>query len=144
MQLPASENAGGTPLPGQNVRPRSNVHGLFPKFRKEPPSPVASYLDKWLAHIKPQVSPKTFERYASIVRANIKPALGLILLTKLHPMQVSAAYASALAKLAPRTVHHFHRVLSQALKQAVRWRLLLRNPCDDCDSPKVERREMQV
>jgi integrase len=59
-------------------------------------------------------------------------------------MQVSAAYASALTKLAPRTVHHFHRVLSQALKQAVRWRLLLRNPCDDCDPPKLERREMQV
>ena len=37
-----------------------------------------------------------------------------------------------------------HRVLSQALKQAVRWRLLPRNPCDDCDPPKVERREMKV
>ena len=41
-------------------------------------------------------------------------------------------------------MHHMHRVLSQALKQAVRWRLLLRNPCDDCDPPKLERREMRV
>jgi integrase len=50
----------------------------------------------------------------------------------------------ALARLAPRSVHHMHRVLSQALKQAVRWRLLLRNPCDDCDPPKLEPREMKV
>jgi integrase len=105
---------------------------------------VASYLDKWLLHIKPLVSPKTFERYSSIARVNIKPALGLILLAKLQPIHVSTAYSSALVRLAPRTVHHMHRVLSQALKQAVRWRLLLRNPCDDCDPPKLERREMKV
>jgi hypothetical protein len=37
-----------------------------------------------------------------------------------------------------------HRVLSQALKQAVRWRMLPRNPCEDGDPPKVERREMKV
>ena len=41
-------------------------------------------------------------------------------------------------------MHHIHRVLSQALKQAVRWRMLLRNPCEDIDAPKIERREMKV
>jgi len=105
---------------------------------------VAAYLNQWLEHIKPQVSSKTFERYSSIVRANLKPALGTIPLAKLQPMQVSAAYGSARARLAPRTVHHMHRVLSQALKQAVRWRMLPRNPCDDCEPPKIERREMKV
>ena len=78
------------------------------------------------------------------MRANIKPAIGSIKLAKLQPMQISAAYSAALARLAPRTVHHIHRTLSQALKQAVRWRLLPRNPCDDCDPPKVDPREMKV
>lgn len=105
---------------------------------------VAAYLARWLDHVRPQTSPKTHERYASFVRANIKPALGSMPLAKLAPMAISAAYAAALTRLAPRTVHHMHRVLSQALKQAVRWRLLPRNPCDDCDPPKVEPREMQV
>ena len=36
-----------------------------------------------------------------------------------------------------------YRVLSQALKQAVRWRLLPENPCDYCDAPKVKKREMK-
>ena len=105
---------------------------------------VAAYLDKWLDHIRPQVTPKTYERYASIVRANIKPAIGTVKLAKLQPIQISTAYSAALTRLAPRTIHHMHRVLSQALKQAVRWRMLLRNPCEDIDAPKIERREMKV
>src|SRR5437660_4956679 len=36
---------------------------------------VAAYLDRWLDHVRPQTSPKTHERYASLVRVNIKPAL---------------------------------------------------------------------
>jgi integrase len=105
---------------------------------------VTAYLDKWLDHVRPQVTPKTYERYSSIVRANIKPAIGTVKLAKLQPIQISTAYSAALTRLAPRTVHHIHRVLSQALKQAVRWRMLLRNPCEDIDAPKIERREMKV
>jgi integrase len=105
---------------------------------------VSAYLDQWLDHVRPQTSPKTFERYAGIVHANIKPAIGGVALTRLQPIQISAAYSAALARLSPRTVHHCHRVLSQALKQAVRWRMLPRNPCEDVDAPKVERREMKV
>ena len=36
-----------------------------------------------------------------------------------------------------------HRVLKQALAQAVRWRILARNPCDDLekkDRPKIEKK----
>ena len=105
---------------------------------------VQDFLDQWLTDIRARVAPKTHERYASLVRANIKPALGGIVLVKLEPGVISQAYSEALEHLAPRTVHHMHRVLAQALKQAVRWRKLPRNPCDDVDPPKVERREMKV
>ena len=57
---------------------------------------------------------------------------------------ISAAYSTALERLSPRSVQHMHRVLSQSLKQATRWRLLPRNPCDDCDPPRIERRDMKV
>ena len=46
--------------------------------------------------------------------------------------------------MSPQTVQHMHRVLKQALKQAMRWELLHRNPAEAVDPPKVERREMQV
>jgi len=35
-----------------------------------------------------------------------------------------------------------HRILKQALSTAVRWKMLTRNPADDVDPPKVERRKM--
>jgi integrase len=78
---------------------------------------------------------------------NIKPALGAVVLTKLRPVQISGAYAKALANgrrdgkeggLSPRTVGHMHRVLKQALSQAVKWEMLIRNPADAVDPPKVE------
>ena len=105
---------------------------------------VADYLEQWLRHIRSNVSPKSYERYASIIRANIIPALGNVRLSKLQPLAISGAYSDALTRLAPRTVNHMHVVFSGALKQAVRWRLLSRNPCDDVDPPKVERGEMKI
>jgi hypothetical protein len=39
-------------------------------------------------------------------------------------------------------VHHMHRILKQALQQAVRWEMLPRNPADAVDPPKVEKRPM--
>ncbi|MGE5165361.1 MAG: hypothetical protein ACM3IH_15225 [Sphingobacteriales bacterium] len=38
---------------------------------------VREFLDRWLEHIKPQVSPRTHERYGEIVRKNLNPLLGV-------------------------------------------------------------------
>ena len=113
---------------------------------------VRQFLDRWLEHIKPLVSPRTHERYGEIARKNLNPLLGAVVLTKLRPMQISDAYAKALSGgrrdgqggLAPRTVHHMHRVLKQALTQAVRWQLLIRNPTEAVDPPKVERHRIST
>ncbi len=108
---------------------------------------LAAYLDHWLDHVKARVSPRTHERYSEIVHKNIVPALGAVLLNKLRPAQISAAYSKALASgrrdgkggLAPTTVVYMHRLIKQALGQAVRWELLSRNAADAVDPPKVER-----
>src|SRR5260370_12224836 len=102
---------------------------------------------RWLGHIEASVSPRTHERYKEIADKNIVPLLGQVPITKLTPLQVSEAYTKALASgrrdgkggLSPRTVHHFHQVLKQALAQAVRWQFLIRNPIGAVHSPKVER-----
>jgi integrase len=46
--------------------------------------------------------------------------------------------------LSARSVCMMHRVLSQAMKQAVKWQLLARNPCEAVSPPRVERRQMKV
>ena len=82
---------------------------------------VAQFLDQWLAHIKPQVTPRTHERYAEIVHTYLAPALGTTLVTKLQAMAISTAYAGMLSGgrrkgnggLSPRSIQHCHRILSQ-------------------------------
>src|SRR5262249_47823700 len=108
---------------------------------------VSEFLDRWLAHMASQVTPKSHERYSGIVKQNLAPAIGRLTLSKLRPANISEAYTEALADgrrdgkpggLSPRTVGHMHRVLKQALSQAVRWELLARNPADAVTPPKVE------
>lgn len=114
---------------------------------------VAEFLERWLSdHAKDRVSAKTFERYAEIVRKHLAPALGAHLLRNLPPLQIQGYYGKALASgrrngrggLSAQTVKHHHRVLSQALRQAVRWRLLHSNPCDFADPPRPVRHEMRI
>ncbi len=57
---------------------------------------VAAHMERWLEHVRIQVAPKTFERYRGVVRGNILPALGAVLLTRLQPAQISEMYAKAL------------------------------------------------
>lgn len=113
---------------------------------------MAQFLDRWLDHIKTQISPRSHERYVEIARKNLSPLIGALILSKLQPAQISGAYVQALKSgrrdgkggLAPRTVHHMHRILKQALGQAVKWQMLTRNPADAVDPPKVERQSMNT
>jgi integrase len=113
---------------------------------------VAQFLDRWLEHTEPNVAPRTLERYQEIARKNLAPLLGHALLMRLRPEQISSAYAKALKTgrrdgtggLSPRTVHHLHRILKQALSTAVRWNLIVSNPAEKVDPPKVERSKMRA
>jgi integrase len=111
---------------------------------------VGQWLGRWLAEAKHTTSPKTHERYSEIVSKHLVPALGAILLAKLAPAQIQAYYSAALARgrrdgkggLSPQTVRHHDRVLNVALKRARRLRLIVTNPVEDADAPKVERQEL--
>ena len=92
----------------------------------------AEFSERWLAHIKSQVTPKSYERYAGLMNQNIKPVLGAVVLTKLRPVQISSAYTKALANgrrdgkdggLSPRTVGHMHRAEDKATDACRRKRL---------------------
>jgi integrase len=122
---------------------------------------VKDFLERWLAaYAKAQVSPKTFERYAEIIRCHLIPAIGGLDLAALRPLHLQAYYASAVESgrrprrgealddrargLAARTVLHHHRVLREALHQAVKWQMLARNPADAVEPPRPVRTEMRA
>jgi integrase len=113
---------------------------------------VAQYLEKWLSHMASQLSPRSHERYSEIVRKNLAPALGAVHLTKLRPAQIADAYTKSLSGgrrngkggLSANTVIYMHRVLKQALGQAAKWQMIVRNPADQVKPPKAERKPLQV
>jgi len=107
---------------------------------------VAQFLERWLvASVQPSVKSKTYEGYESIVRVRVVPRIGRKQLAKLTPLDLQQLYANLQAAgLSKRSVHHTHRVLHRALRQAVSWDLIPRNPCERVTPPRPGRSEMQV
>jgi hypothetical protein len=114
---------------------------------------VGGFLKQWLQnHVWPNLSPETAQVYEIIANAHIIPALGAIPLQKLTAARLQAYYADKLARgrrdgrggLSPRTVRHHHRLLHVALENAVKWRLISKNPADAVDPPRFNRKEMQA
>ncbi len=107
---------------------------------------VAEYLGRWLESYAAQnTAPTTRNRYEQLIRLYIVPVIGHLALAKLRPLQIQQVYASMLERgLAKRTALQAHRVLREALKHAVRWQLLTRNPADAVEPPRAERYEAPV
>lgn len=115
--------------------------GPLPKER----TTVASFLDDWLVSLKPTVAFRTYQKYESVVRLHLKPALGSRRLTKLEPVDLQRLYAERLsAGQSPRSVVHIHRVLSSALSQAAKWDLVVRNVATLVTPPRVPRKPVET
>jgi hypothetical protein len=100
---------------------------------------VGDWLGLWLASTRVEVSPKTHERYAEIVRCYLVPALGHIRLQRLTPTDIQRGYAGFTRTPSPRTRRHIHRILKSALARAVEQQALARNPAEALKRlPKVE------
>lgn len=106
---------------------------------------VAEYLDRWLSDsARGTVRRSTYDSYEGQLRRYVYPTLGRLPLKKLTELHVQGLYRSMQDRgLSARTVRYTHAVLRRALKQAVRWKYIPRNPCDDADPPKVQRDEMR-
>jgi integrase len=90
------------------------------------------------------VRQRTYERYESIVRVHLAPALGRVKLRALTPAHVRGLYREKLdSGLAPRSVLHIHRTLSRALKQATDDGLIPRNAAAPLKPPRPRREEMR-
>lgn len=106
---------------------------------------VGEYLERWLNDSQPNLSPRGFERYKGIVKQHLIPALGSMKLTQLRPEQLQKHYTAKQEEgLSPRTVRYHHAVLHVALKTAVQWGLIPRNPADAVTIPRIRRTEMQT
>jgi integrase len=113
---------------------------------------TGEFVSRWLAHIETQVSPSSHKTYTTMLSVYAMPAIGSIMLAKLRPDALAKLYADVLKSgsrrrrggLSPKSVALLHRVLFQALRQAVRWQLLATNPAAAAVPPRIERRPMHV
>jgi integrase len=106
---------------------------------------VEAYLKQWLESARPTIRKNTHRSYEGIIRNHVSPHIGTIPLSKLTPAGIQGLYsAMERSGASPRVRHLTHAVLRRALKQAVRWNLIPRNPCDAVSPPRVARTTMKV
>jgi integrase len=106
---------------------------------------VGELLDAWMETVvKPTVSPGTYQHRAQIVRDHLRPRFGGLKLSRLAAVDIQRAWADLLSSggargpVSPATLKNIHSVFRQALRQAIDWDLLTKNPADRVKLPRQE------
>lgn len=108
------------------------------------------YADFWINNYAVlNLSPKTYERYKSMLKSRILPYLGNMYLDKIQPMQLMYLYQeltqstytrkNTTYKLSSKTVLEHHRLLHSMFQQAVYWQMIAYNPASRVRSPKAKK-----
>lgn len=107
---------------------------------------VGDLLDRWLAHVRADLSPTTLDGYERKIRLYLRPALGDVRLARLTTARIDALYRSLRATggeagkgVSAQTIRHVHAILRRALNQARRWGWIERNPAEHAEPPSVRR-----
>lgn len=107
---------------------------------------LAHYLTAtWLPHATTRVRATTLRRYEALLRVHVAPRIGDVKLSKLRPAHVQSVIDAMVADgAAAASVLQAHRVLSSALRQALRWQMIAVNPCDAVRPPRPDRAPLRV
>lgn len=107
---------------------------------------LSEYVAEWLAAIEPTVRASTHYSYARNLRLHVLPYLGGTPLHAVDAGMLNGLYAKLLSEgrkdheaggLSPRSVRYVHTITHRALKDAVKWGRLARNPADAADPPRA-------
>jgi integrase len=114
-------------------------------FMRPGKTTVKDFLERWLADYNRNLSPCSSERYRQIVRTHLVPNLGNIPLAQLKPEHLQNLYTSMQnSGLSANTARYAHSVIHVALKTALKWGLIAKNPADAVTTPRIHRHEMQT
>lgn len=105
------------------------------------------YLDRWLKYKQNNVKLKrsTITGYRGYIENHIKPALGDYPVQRLTPLLIEQFYGDKLkAGLNPKTIHRFHAIIHNALKQATKEEIVKLNIADNVTLPKTQNKEIQI
>ena len=123
---------------------------------------VSQWLDLWLEEYSADWKYMTKQKYETVCRVHLKPALGATKLAKLTAPQIQRFYnelgrsgkvtrkkdakgkeSERREPLAPKSIRLVHGILSKALNTAVRVGYIKHNPAELCTTPKLEKKEIR-
>ena len=128
-------------------------------FTKTGQYTVGTWMDTWFENVaKIKVRPSSHQTYKGYIDNHIKPNIGKIPLEKLTTMDLQKFYRKLLTTgrverveskeqpkgLSAKTVRNINQVISSAMDLAVAQKIILVNPTNACELPKVEHQEMQT
>ena len=119
---------------------------------------VVAWLRTWFElYAKPHIRPSTMNYYHRNIEQHVAPAIGDIPLNKLTTRDLQKLYNDLqnngrLRKvqkkekpgLSNSTVRGIHMMLHNALDRAMKEKLILSNPTENCIIPKIEKQEMKI
>ena len=119
---------------------------------------LGTWLQTWYElYAKPHLRFSTAEYYRRGIELHIVPRLGDIPLKKLTGRDLQGLYKDLREHgrlreaqkgkqpgLSDSTIRGIHTMLHNALDRAVKERLIVRNPADDCVPPKIPKHEMKI
>ena len=119
---------------------------------------VGEWLRLWYElYAKPNIRPTTADSYRLGIEKHVIPRIGDIKLNKLTSRDIQKMYKdlqengrlrksqkSKKPGLSNSTVRGIHMMLHNALDRAVKERLILRNPTEDCIIPKIQKQEVKI
>lgn len=106
---------------------------------------VSQWLNTWMNDVvKLSRAATTVYAYQQMIDNHIAPALGKTPLQRLTPLQLQQYYADKIreGKISTNTVRKHHDLLNTALGYAVKQGLILSNPAERVEAPKVKRPEI--
>ena len=119
---------------------------------------LGTWLQTWYElYAKPHLRFSTAEYYRRGIELHITPRIGDIPLKKLTGRDLQGLYKDLQEHgrlreaqkgkqpgLSDSTIRGIHTMLHNALDRAVKERLIVRNPADDCIPPKIPKHEMKI
>ena len=136
-----------TGLPEKGNKRKAEAELVKNRNTFEPPAEIgelcsnmlfADYLLGWLEIVKVRVKPTTFGSYESMVKQTIEPYFRNkpITLKDLEARHIQQFYSEKLKTVKPNSVIHYHAVIHQALKYALKTDLVAQNVAMKVDRPK--------
>ena len=98
----------------------------------------ADYLDQWLEVVRARIKPATFGSYQGMVKSTIGPYFRKKKLTlkELEARHIQQFYTEKLKTVTPNSVIHYHAVIYQALKYAMKTDMVPQNVAMKVDRPR--------